>query len=113
MEIKTYPLGITQDMVDEWKRLYKGVSIITVTKKATDTSEEKVYNGFFRRPDLKILSAAGSFADSDPIKSGSVMFDNCKLKLDPEMESDDEIKMTAITKLNGIFKLHEAEVKNL
>lgn len=112
MEIDKLPLEIGQPQVDEWKRLFKGVSLITVVK-TDEKGEEKKYFGYFRRPDLKILSAAGTFADSDPIKSGEVMFANCKLKCDPEMIEDDEIRMSTIIKLNGIFKIHEAEVKNL
>ncbi len=124
------PLGVTQEMIDEWKRLYKGVSLITVRKKlevgrqkSEDGSqkpedgspefETKEYYGYFRKPNLMIIAAAGKYSDTEPIKSGEVLFDNCKLQIDPELQNDDELKMSVIIRLNGLFEMHETEVKNL
>lgn len=104
----TYPCGVTQETIDDWKLKFKKVSLISVKD---DDGTEKC--GYFKRPDLKILSAAGTFADKDPIKSGCVMFDNCWLAGDAELKENDELKMSAIIQLNQIFRIREATLKNL
>ncbi len=122
MEVKNYPLGVTQELIDEWKRIWKGVTLITVKKVVKvpstgsgteETEETKEYHGFFRKPDLKVMSAAGTFSKSDPLKSGEVFYNNCKLKVDPEMDSDDELKVSAMLQVAQLFIIHETEVKNL
>lgn len=69
--------------------------------------------GYFRKPDLSTLGAASKYAESDPIKSGLILLQNCFLGGDNAFRNNDEVKFSAIVAINGIFKVREAKVKNL
>jgi len=75
--------------------------------------EGKVVKGYFKKPNLQIISAASKYANEDPIKSGEILFDSCWLDGDMEMRNDDEIKVAAMGSLSNLFKLLEAKIKKL
>lgn len=101
--------GVTETQFNEWKARYGFVYEFAIP--INDTGD-KVY-GYFRKPDLSIIAAATKFAESDPIKSGEVMFDNCFLGGDPIIKSNDECKLSAIQSLSNLFQIRAAEIKNL
>jgi len=100
---------ITEAQIKKWKAKYGEVYAIEV--KMDD--EGTIATGYFKKPDLNIISAAAKFAEVDPIKSGTVMLENCWLGGDEDIKLNDEAKLAAIKKLGEIFKVKEAEVKKL
>ena len=102
--------GVTEANIAAWKEQYKNVFEIKVP---TDDTGKNHAIGYFKKPDLDIIAASAKFAETDPIKSGIVVFDNCWLGGDETMKNDDECKISAISALNDLFKIRLAEVKNL
>ena len=110
MERVDLPCGITKEMVAAWKEKFGAnkIALISVQK-----DENTTLHAFVRHPDIKILSAAGSVVDKDPIKSGIILFENCWLAGDDEIRNDDELKMGVITEINALFKIRKATTENL
>ncbi|TNE29203.1 MAG: hypothetical protein EP346_06995 [Bacteroidetes bacterium] len=106
----TYPLDVTEAQIKEWKKKYKEVHLVTVP--ATEDDQEELY-GYFRKPDLKVIGAAGQVGAKDPIKGGEILFNSCLLKSSPELKENDEAKLGAIKQLNTLFKPRAASVKKL
>lgn len=99
---------ITEAQIKKWKAKYGDVFAISVKL----NNKEKA-TGYFKKPDLNIIAAAAKFAETDPIKSGTVMLENCWLGGDEIIKQDDEAKLGVIKRLGELFKVKEAEVKKL
>lgn len=98
------PMGMDPEQVRELVRKHGTVYPVSVRK------DEVTYTGLFKKPTLSIMSAAASAAGSDPLRSGEVLYKNCKLVADPEMDTDEEVHLAAIGGVNRLFRLLEAEV---
>ncbi len=99
---------ISQAQIKRWKAQYGDVYAIEVK---LDEQEKAV--GYFRKPDLNIIAAASRFVESNPIKTGEILLENCWLDGDDLIKTDDEAKMGVMTQLGKLFKVKEAEVKKL
>jgi hypothetical protein len=106
-EEKETTTPVSEAQIKQWKARWGEVFEIT-----TNTDEGKVAS-YFKKPNLDCISAASKFATEDPIKSGNILFENCKLWLNPAIEGDDEAKMGIIQALGQLFKVKEAEIKKL
>jgi hypothetical protein len=102
--------NVAPAQIDIWRAKYGAVHQIAVP--IDDDGVNKVY-GYFRKPDLMILSACAKFSDIDPVKSGTIMFDACFLGGDEQFKTNDEVKMSSILALNRLFKIRLAELKNV
>lgn len=111
METTTLPGGVTQRQVDEWKASHGEGKVFAVDVPVNDSGA--TVTAYFRKPDLDTIAVAAKVAQSNPVKSGLVLFDNCWLGGDPKVKEDDECKMSAIEALNGMFVVRAAKVKNL
>ena len=94
--------------IARWKKLHGEVYAISVND---DEGIERT--AYFKKPDLKAISAASKFAQEDPIKSGLVMFDACLLGGDDEFNKNDEFKLAAIVGIGKISKVREETIKKL
>ena len=104
--------GITEAQINSWQAKYGADKVVLMSVPVDDT--KKVYaHGYFRKPDLKIISAASKFMTDDPLKGAEILFENCFLGGDSLFKDDDEIKMSAMTGLSSLFKVRTAEIKNL
>lgn len=102
---KRLPEGVTDEQVTKFLRQYPGgVYPVKVRK------DDQVHIGLFRKPTLVDMSAAASFGTSNPMGAGELLFNNCKLAIDPAMESDGEVRLAAITGVSKLFRVLEAEV---
>lgn len=101
------PGGVTEAQVKQWKSRWGEVTSITVK------DGEKSYTGYFKKPDLQTISAASRFMDSDPVRGGQVVFENCWLGGDPVMKTDDEVKFATLLQVNRLFRILETEVKKM
>lgn len=105
MELKDKSL---EAQIKNWKEKYVSVHQIDVP-----LEDESIVTAYFRKPDLRTLSAAAKFAESDPIKSGNILFENCWLGGDEIIKTNDEAKLSAIQALGTVFKVRTATIKKL
>lgn len=68
---------------------------------------------YVKKPDLAIISAAAAYAESDPVKSGEIMFNSTRVAGSEEVINDAELKLGVVKYIGGIFKVVEAEGKKL
>lgn len=99
---------VTEGKIAMWKKQY-GEVYSMIVKPASEGEPELV--GYFRKPDLTILSAAMS--TSDIIKTGTILFDNCWLDGDDAINHSDEAKLGIIKELAQLFKPRVVELKKL
>jgi hypothetical protein len=107
----TLPIGVTQLQINHWKNQYgeDNVKVITIP---LDDKGQKNAVGYFRKPDMNVMMAAGSIIDSNPLKAGLVFVDNCFLGGDPDFKTNDEVRVSAINLLNKWFKIRVGTIKN-
>lgn len=111
-EATKLPCGITQEQLNDWKKTYGENSIkqVKVFPKSEDKSH--FYSLIVREPDLDAISKASKFI-SEPFKAGMILYLECKLAVDPEIDGNDKFKASACTQLVKLFKIFEAEVSDL
>lgn len=102
--------GVTEAMIENWKKQYGKVYEISVP---LDDEKKAEATAYFRKPDLKTIGAAAKFAETDPIKSGLIMFDNCWLGGDERMKEDEECKVSAVQLVSSLFTVRVGTIKNL
>tara|TARA_B110000285_G_C14933559_1_gene518461 strand:+ start:321 stop:635 length:315 start_codon:yes stop_codon:yes gene_type:complete len=68
---------------------------------------------YVKKPDLEIISAAAAYAESDPIKSGEIMFNSTRIAGSEVVVTDAEMKLGVIKYIGSIFKVVEAAGKKL
>lgn len=107
-EGEALPLGVTPAQLKRWKAEHGEVHLIDVPME-----EGEVLYGYFKKPTLEVISATARFAESDPIKGVLVLFEGCKLKIDPGMEQISEAKIAAAKRLMPLFKIRTAGIKKL
>lgn len=104
----TLPGGVTEAQVKQWKSRWGDVTAITVIG-----DEGARFTGYFKKPDLQTISAASRFMESDPVRGGQVVFENCWLGGDPLMKTDDEVTFATLLQVNRLFRILETEVKKM
>lgn len=98
---------ISEAQINQWKIRWKEIYQIEIP------GEEQVYVGYVRKPDLDVLSAASRFSETDPIKAGNIMFENCFLGGDEAIKENDELKLSVIQAISKLVKIREAQIKKL
>lgn len=98
------PTNVTEEQLQELVRKHGTVYPVYVKK------DDRTVCGLFKKPDLAIMGAAASAGTNDPVKAGQLIYNSCKLVVDPEMDSDDEVKMAAMNQVGKLFRLLEGEV---
>lgn len=104
--------SVTPEDIAAWKAKHGDGQVKEFTVPLDDDNKRSAV-GYFSKPDLKTIGAAGKFAESDPIRSGMILFDSCFLGGDAEFRENDEVKMSAIQALNRWFKVRTALIKNV
>ena len=103
---------VTAAQIKTWKAKYNGEVYEIVTP--LDDTNKKTATGYFRKPDLKVISAAAKFSENDQIKAGEVLFVNCWLGGDKDLyDTNDEAKLSVIKTLSQIFKIRNSTLKKL
>lgn len=80
---------------------------------ATSIKEDKKHFTYVKKPDLQVISAAAAYAESDPIKSGEVMFNSTRVAGSEEVVEDAELKLGVIKYIGTLFQIVEAAGKKL
>jgi|GEM_PF-5354685 len=81
--------------------------------KTSELCEVPTVSAIFKKPDMKTLGASAKFSESDPMKAGNVIYENCFIEGDELFKTSSEVKLAALKKFNAIFKIREATVKKL
>lgn len=68
---------------------------------------------YVKKPDLNIISASAKYAESDPVQSGTIMFNSTRIGGSDVVIEDAELKLGVIQYIGKIFKVVEAEGKKL
>lgn len=104
MKSKALPEGVSEEDVAKLVRKHGQVYPLTVRR------DKASYTGLFRKPTLADMSAAASVGTDNPMAAGELLYNSCKLAVDPAMDNDDEVKVAAINGVGKLFRILEAEV---
>lgn len=102
------PGGVSQAQLKQWKNRWGEVTQISVK-----TDDGRTLYGYFKKPDLETIAASTRFIDTDPVKGGVIVMENCWLGGDEAIKTDDEAKFSVILRVNKLFKVLETEVKKM
>lgn len=105
-QTKRLPEGVTPEQLTQWQRKHGADKVFPVRVK----KDGKEFVGVFRKPNLTDMSAAASVGQGNPMASAELLYNSCKLAVDPEIEADDELKFGAMTGVGKLFRVLEAEV---
>lgn len=104
MDQPKLPQGVTPEEVKRLIAKHGTLYPITVSK------DGKTYVGLFKKPTLVIISAAMPHVESDPLKAGETIYNNCKVAIDPEIDQDDELKVGVMGACGRLFQVAQAQV---
>jgi hypothetical protein len=97
----------TPVQIAQWKQQFGDVFAIELQ---LSDSEKAV--GYFRKPDLAVLSMVQRYKD-DQIKAGEVMFENLWLGGADCIKQDDMLKLSAMQQFPVLFEFKHSEIKKL
>lgn len=101
-------IGINQSQLEKFKAEHKKVFCIEV-----EGDDNQKYAGYFKSPDINTLKAANKNLKNDEIDAGLTIYNNCKLWVSPEIEEDDMLKLSIMSKMSDIMAIKTATIKNL
>jgi len=93
----------TPEQVSEWKKKHGKVSAIIVDG----------HIAYFKKPDRKTLGYASSIGTKDPLKFNEVLMNNCFIGGSEAIKTDDDLFLSASSKLANLINIKEAELVNL
>ena len=109
---QTYPAGVTQEQIDQWKAEYKVTELPTLRVKAADGSIAVAILKPLSDRNVMALALSNS-AKYKIVEAGAVILQNCKLFIDPRIEQNDKMYVAACVLANQVADLPEAELGNL
>ena len=93
----------TPEQIAEWKAKYGVVKAIIVDG----------HIAYFKKPDRKIIGYASSIGTKDPMKFNETMMNNCFIGGSEAIKKDDDLFLSASSKLGELINIKEAELVNL
>lgn len=94
---------VTKEEIAEWKKKHGDVFHISVEGK----------EGYFKKPDRKVLGLASAYAQKSPLKFGETIITNCWLGGDEELISNDDYFLSVNSVVDQLVEVKEVEVKKL
>lgn len=101
------PGGVSRSQVDAWKKTHGKVFQITVQ------GDDRIYGCYLHKPDRTAIQASSALASSDPLKSNEILMQNCWLGGDKEIQTNDDLFLSASGKLGKLFQIRQSEIKEL
>jgi hypothetical protein len=98
------------EQIEAWKAKYGEVFEVTVLSSEEGQAPAK---GYFRKPTRAIVANSARFAQGDPFKSSEILFKGCLIECDEEMNTNDEVYISAVMKVAELMQIREAEIKKL
>lgn len=102
--------GVTARQVEEWKRQYGDVFLVSVP---IDDSGEKHVHGYFHKPNLESICLVSMYEETEKPKCVRIVIDNCFLGGDPEFKHNGEVQLSAYNQVLPTFRIRIATIKNL
>lgn len=99
---------LEQQEIDRLKSIHAELYCIKVKDDDGNT-----HLAYCKKPNLEVISAAAKHAQTDPVKSGLIMYNSCVLEASNGIATQDDLKMSVIGKIGQIFKVREAELEKL
>lgn len=109
---KTYPEGVTAEMVKAWKERY-GESKVKAAQLPKDDENTEYLEVVIRVPDRKTLGEFEKWVDKNPDKAKEILVNACVLSHKDEVKADDGLFMAAFDALSKILPYRVAIIKNL
>lgn len=93
----------TSDQIDAWKKQYGEIFSLTVDGHVC----------YLKKPDRKTLSFASMAGTKDPLKFNETLLNNCFIGGSEEIKKDDNLFLSASSKLADLIEIKEAELEKL
>jgi hypothetical protein len=93
----------TKEQIAEWKEKHGDIFRITVEDKSC----------YLKKPNRKTLGYAATAAKENPLKFNEVILRDCWLAGDEEIRTDDELFLSASSKIEKIIETKHAELEKL
>jgi hypothetical protein len=101
---KTLPEGISEAMIDKWKKEFGAIFIYR-------TEDGKFC--ILKKPSLLILDATRAISKGSSIQFDIALVDNCWLHGDECLKTNDDYRLGLFDWLGGIIKKVEGELEEL
>lgn len=99
---------ITKAQFTQWKNKYKRIVKLTI-----NDDDDKTLYAYFRKPDIAIRSAVLQASKMDEFKALEVLFKNCYLGGDAEIEDDDDLRLNITTSFSDHIQPKPVKVEVL
>ncbi|CAM1361508.1 conserved hypothetical protein [Tenacibaculum litopenaei] len=100
--------NITTAQLQTWKSKYGKLIKVSV-----DNDESEKCYAYFRKPTMATRAAVLQTSKADEFKALEVLFKNCFLGGDQEIEMDDDLKLSVITAFADVTQPKEATAKKI
>lgn len=101
---------ITEEVIKSLKKKHGTVYLIEVDPEEDGGEPIELV---FKKPDRPTLSAAAKFAQSDPIRSGEIVLQNCLVHGPAEVLQDMSVFQAVSQQFEEITKARQARLKKL
>lgn len=98
----------TEAQIKAWKAKYG--QIVKITLKDEANGDKTCY---LHKPSRKALGFASMAAKENPLKFNEVILNECWIDGDEEIRTDDELFLSASSKVAEMIELKEAELEKL
>ncbi len=100
--------NITQQQFNHWKYKYK-----KIVKLSVEDDDGTTLYAYFRKPSIDIRSAVLQASKVDEFKALEVLFKNCYLGGDTEIEQDDDLRLNITTSFSDHIQPKPVKVEIL
>lgn len=98
--------GLTQREIDRLKKQHGKLTLITVN----DENDQEVHF-WFKKPDMRVMSATAKVAQSDPMQAAQIFATNCIVKGDVTLLDDVDIFSSISEPIMELVETRAVEVK--
>jgi hypothetical protein len=103
------PGGVTQDQINGWKAEHGDIYRISIPR----DGEGEPYTCYLKKPDRKTIAVVSPLVNTNPVKGNEVLLQNCWLGGDRDIQTNDDLFLSAAAKLGELFNIKEAEIAKL
>lgn len=100
--------NITDTQLKRWKHKYK-----RVVKLSIEDDDGTTLFAYFRKPTIEIRSAVLQASKIDEFKALQVLFKNCYLGGDPDIEEDDDLRLNITTSFSDFIQPKPVKIEVL
>lgn len=94
---------VTKEQIEAWKAKYGEVFLLEIEDK----------KAYLKTPDRKVLSAASTLAQENPLKFNEILLENCWICGDEVIKTNDVLFLSACSKLGNLIETKEASLGKL